>query len=122
MADPHKRKRTRKGLLKVEQIHQLARDITYGNRGRLKGKTLEEITSSGNCTTLIMAAIIYWQILEIDAVLCHWDLAEDGINPALLPHISPIGWDNIVLYGQYALDRSLVARHPRHGRELGVEN
>jgi TnpA family transposase len=58
MADPHKRRRTRKGLLKVEQIHQLARDITYGNRGRLKGKTLEEITSSGNCTTLIMAAII----------------------------------------------------------------
>lgn len=64
MADPHKRRRTRKRLLKVEQIHQLARDITYGNRGRLKGKTLEEITSSGNCTTLIMAAIIYWQARE----------------------------------------------------------
>jgi len=27
-----------------------------------------------------------------------------------------------VLYGEYALDRSLVARYPRHGRELGVEN
>jgi TnpA family transposase len=38
MADPQKRRRTRKGLLKVEQIHQLARNITYGNRGRLKGK------------------------------------------------------------------------------------
>ena len=39
MSYPFKRKRTRKGLLKVEQIHQLARDITYGNRGRLKGTT-----------------------------------------------------------------------------------
>ena len=38
MCDPAKRKRTRKGLLKVEQIHQLARDITYANRGRLKGQ------------------------------------------------------------------------------------
>jgi TnpA family transposase len=50
MADPLKRKRTRKGLLKNEQVHQLARDITYGNRGRFKGKSLEDINSSGNCT------------------------------------------------------------------------
>ncbi len=57
MSDPFKRKRTRKGHLKVEQIHQLARDITYGNRGRLKGKSMEDINSSGNCTTLIMAGI-----------------------------------------------------------------
>src|SRR4029450_11037209 len=52
MADPLRRKRTRKGLLKTEQIHQLARDITYGNRGRFKGRSLEDITSSGNCTAL----------------------------------------------------------------------
>ena len=49
-------------------------------------------------------------------------VVEDGVDSAFLPHISPIGWDNIVLYGEYALDRSLVAHHPRHGRELGVEN
>ena len=64
----------------------------------------------------------YWLVSEIDRVLRHWDPAEDGIDPALLTHISPIGWDNIMLYGEYALDRSLVARHPRHGQELGVEN
>jgi len=27
---------------------------------------------------------------------------------AMLPHISPIGWDNIILYGEYVLDRSLI--------------
>ncbi|WP_156956643.1 hypothetical protein [Candidatus Odyssella acanthamoebae] len=27
---------------------------------------------------------------------------------ALLPHLSPIGWDNIILYGGYVLDRSLI--------------
>ena len=78
--------------------------------------------SRASCLGLILAALIYWQILESDRVLRHWDPAEDGIAPALLIHISPIGWDNIVLYGEYALDRSLVARYPRHGRELGVEN
>ena len=110
MADPHKRRRTRKGLLKVEQIHQLARDITYGNRGRLKGKTLEEITSSGNCTTLIMAAIIYWQAKEISRIVKEYNPEEAGIDISLLAHISPIEWSNVVLYGEYKLNRDLVRR------------
>jgi hypothetical protein len=27
---------------------------------------------------------------------------------ALLEHISPIGWENIILYGEYVLNRNLV--------------
>ena len=110
MADPRKRRRTRKGLLKVEQIHQLARDITYGNRGRLKGKTLEEITSSGNCTTLIMAAIIYWQAKEISRIVKEYNPEEADIDISLLSHISPIEWSNVILYGEYKLNRDLVRR------------
>jgi TnpA family transposase len=68
-ADPAQRKRTRRGLLQVEQIHQLARDITYGNRGRLKSRSIEDINSSGNCTTLIMAAIVYWQAKELSRIV-----------------------------------------------------
>ena len=47
-----------------------------------------------------------------DPVLRHWDPTEAGVDPPLLTHISPIGWDNVVLYGEYWLDRGLV-RHPR---------
>jgi TnpA family transposase len=108
MADPHKRKRTRKGLLKVEQIHQLALDITYGNRGRLKGKSLEEIGSSGNSTILIIAAIIYWQTKEISKVIREHDLEEAGIDISLLAHVSPIEWTNVILYGEYKLNKDLV--------------
>ena len=28
---------------------------------------------------------------------------------SLLKHVSPIEWDNVVLYGQYVLNRKLVA-------------
>jgi TnpA family transposase len=108
MSDPLKRKRTRKGLLKVEQIHALARDITYGNRGRFKGKTLEEITSSGNCTTLIMAAIIYWQAKEISRIVQEHDPEEAGVDLTLLTHVSPIEWSNVILYGEYKLNKNLV--------------
>jgi hypothetical protein len=41
------------------------------------------------------------------------------VNPALLLYLSPIGWENVVLYGEYHLDRDLV--HQPH-MELGVEN
>lgn len=36
--------------------------------------------------------------------------------------MSPIEWDNMVLYGEYALDRNVVSRHPRRVMERGVEN
>jgi len=37
----------------------------------------------------------------------------NGIDLSLLERRSPIEWDNVVLYGQYILDRKLVRRcHP----------
>ena len=33
-----------------------------------------------------------------------------GIELSLLRHVSPIEWDNIVLYGEYVLNRRLVRR------------
>ncbi len=29
------------------------------------------------------------------------DLAQEGIDATLLQHVSPIEWDNVILYGQY---------------------
>jgi len=122
LTDPALRRRGRRGVLQGEQLHAWARHVHYGKRGHADGRACQQQMSRASCLVLILAAIIYWQILEIDSVLRHWDPAEDGIDLALLTHMSPLGWDNIVLYGEYALDRSLVARYPRYGRELGVEN
>ncbi len=36
------------------------------------------------------------------------DSVESDIDFSLLEHISPIGWDNVLLYGQYTIDRSLI--------------
>ena len=108
MTDPFRRKRARKGLLKNEQVHQLARDITYGNRGRFKGKSLEDINSSGNCTALIIAAITYWQVKEISRVIAGNDPEKAGVDLSLLAYVSPIEWSNVILYGEYKLNRDLV--------------
>ena len=45
---------------------------------------------------------------KIDRVLSEAGSDADDLNFELLSHISPIGWDNVLLYGEYQLNRSLV--------------
>jgi Tn3 transposase DDE domain len=60
------------------------------------------------CLNLILVCIVYWQACEISRVLSECDPLANGIDLSLLEHVSPIEWDNVVLYGQYILDRKLV--------------
>lgn len=36
------------------------------------------------------------------------DPEEAGIDILLLTHVSPIEWTNVILYGEYKLNRDLV--------------
>jgi hypothetical protein len=54
-----------------------------------------------SCLNLILACIVYWQACEISRVLSECDPIANGIDLSLLEHVSPIEWDNVVLYGQY---------------------
>ena len=101
-------RRIRRGLLKGEQLHALVRCVHYGRLGRLDQRDFERQTGAASCLLLILAAIIYWQIREIDRVLSEAGSDADDLNFELLSHISPIGWDNVLLYGEYQLNRSLV--------------
>ena len=55
-----------------------------------------------------MACIIYWQAKEINRVINECDPEAAGVDVSLLEHISPIEWDNIILYGEYVLNRDLI--------------
>ena len=46
------------------------------------------------------------------------DPIANGIDLSLLEHVSPIEWDNVVLYGQYILDRKLVRRCRRRSMKV----
>jgi TnpA family transposase len=111
MSSPQLRRRIRRGLLKVDQLHALARDVYYGRRGRINARELHEQMNACSCLTLILACIVYWQAREIDRVLNECDPEGNGINVSLLEHISPIEWENIVLYGEYVLNRHLIRQN-----------
>jgi hypothetical protein len=66
-----------------------------------------------SCLNLILACIAYWQACEISRVLSECDPLANGIDLSLLEHVSPIEWDNVVLYGQYIPDRKLVRQRRR---------
>lgn len=108
MSDPLLRQNRRRGLLKGEQLHQLARDVAYGKRGRISASDLQEQRNTCSCLTLIISCIIYWQAKEISRIIEAYGNELDEQTLAMLPHVSPIGWDNIILYGEYVLDRSLI--------------
>jgi TnpA family transposase len=108
LSEPQLRARIRRGLLKVEQLHALARDVYYGRRGRINARELHEQMNSCSCLTLILACVIYWQAKEISRVVRWCQPEDEKIDVALLEHVSPIEWDNVILYGQYVLDRAQV--------------
>ena len=35
---------------------------------------------------------------------------NNGLNVSLFEHISPIEWDNVILYGEYVINRDLIRR------------
>ena len=62
LSQPALRTRIRRGLLKGEQLHALARCVHYGRLGRLDQRDFERQTGAASCLLHILAAIIYWQI------------------------------------------------------------
>ena len=102
------RQRVRRGLLKGEQMHALARQVAYGQQGQITARDLQAQQNTSSCLTLIMACIIYWQAKEINRAILECDPDAGGVDLALLEHISPIGWDNVILYGEYVLNRNLI--------------
>ena len=108
MSEPELRTRIRRGLLKVEQLHALARDVFYGRRGKIKPREIWGQMNSCSSLTLIISCIIYWQAREISRAIRRGDPEADGIDLSMLQHVSPIEWNNVVLYGQYVINRGRI--------------
>jgi TnpA family transposase len=108
LSEPQLRSRIRRGLLKVDQLHALARDVYYDRPGRINARELHEQMNSCSCLMLILACVIYWQAKEITRLVRYRGPENVDIDVGMLEHVSPIAWDNVILYGQYILDRKPI--------------
>ena len=107
MAEPQRRAKVRRGLLKVEQLHALARALYYAQRGRISAREVYDPMNACSCLTLILACVIYWQARETSRSAAAPDFPFD---PELLRHISPIEWKNVILYGEIKIDPTKLTR------------
>ena len=55
MSEPQLRAKVRRGLLKVEQLHALARAVYYGRQGRISAREVYDQMNACSCLTLIRA-------------------------------------------------------------------
>lgn len=110
MSDQEYRRNKHRGLLKGEEIHQLARDINYANRGKITAREPRGQIINCNALTIIMACVIYWQAKELDRLIHSDEFAAMDFDLSLVKHISPVGWDNVVLYGEYIINKMLINR------------
>ena len=94
MSEPQLRATVRRGLLKVEQLHALARAVYDGQRGRISAREVYDQVNACSCLTLILACIIYGQAREISRMAAAPDFPFD---PDLLRHVNPIEWKNVIL-------------------------
>lgn len=110
MSDSEYRSKKHRGLLKGEEIHQLGRDINYANRGKISARTDKALIFCCNSLTIILAAIIYWQAKELSRLIASDEFKAMQFNTKLMAHISPVGWDNVVLYGEYIINIDRIKR------------
>ena len=101
MSEPQLRAKVRRGLLKGEQHHALARAVYYGQRGRISAREVYDQMNACSCLTLILACIVYWQAREISRIAAAPDFPFD---PEFIARVSPIEWKNVILFGEIKID------------------
>jgi TnpA family transposase len=101
LSDQSLQRRAQAGLNKGEAHHALKRALGFHRRGEIRDRTSESQHHRIAALNLLAAIVIYWNTSNLGQVVT--ELAEGGerIDPALLAHVSPLGWEHINLTGEY---------------------
>ena len=95
------RRRVQAGLNKGEARNALARAVFFNRLGEVRDRSFEQQRHRASGLNLVTAAIVLWNTVYLErAVLA---LRESGkpVDDALLKYFSPLGWEHIILSGDY---------------------
>ena len=100
LREPALRRRVTAGLNKGEAHNALARAVCFNRLGEIRDRSFENQRHRASGLNLLVASITLWNTvyLERAAEL----LARSRVfDPALLGHVSPLGWEHVNLTGDY---------------------
>ena len=98
---PQLRMECQAGLNKGEARHALARAVFAHSQGRIRDRSHDAQQKRVMALNLVIAAIVYWNTSYMDKASEHLRRQGRLPDPNLLRHVSPLGWDHIVLTGDY---------------------
>ena len=99
--DPTLRQLVTAELNKGEARNSLARAVAFHRLGRFRDRGLENQQLRSSALTLVTAAIILFNCRYLGRAVAELQRRGTAPDPALLPHLSPLGWDRINLTGDY---------------------
>lgn len=101
LLDTDMQRRAQVGLNKGEAHHALKNALRIGRQGEIRDRTAEGQHYRLAGLNLLAAIIIHWNTDQLGHAVR--ERQADGLDcdPALLSHISPLGWAHILLTGEY---------------------
>jgi hypothetical protein len=88
------------GLNKGEARNALARAVFFNRLGEIRDRSFENQRHRASGLSLVVAAITLWNTVYLERATEQMAKSRQ-FDPALLQHISPLGWEHINLTGDY---------------------
>lgn len=89
------------GLNKGEARHSLARAIFAHSQGRIHDRSDAAQQKRAMALNLVIAAISFWNTIYMDKAAGHLARTSPLYDAKLLAHTSPLGWDHVILSGDF---------------------
>ena len=121
---PEERRRATRELNKGEAQNALKRAIFFHGTGRIRDHGIQAQGYRASALNLVAGAIVLWNTTYLEAALRHLERQGKQIQPELLQHLSPLGWQHVNLTGDYLwTDTSIAAETLRPLRQkIGVSD
>ncbi len=100
------RRRVQVGLNKGEAKNALARAVFLNRLGEIRDRSFENQRYRASGLNLVVTAIVLWNTVYLERAVQALRDSGKNVDDALLPHLSPLGWEHINLTGDYIWKQS----------------
>ncbi len=89
------RRETLRALNHNERTHSLQRQIRHDGVGSRRGRRTEELIAQSGALALVTNLVMAWNTHQMQATLDRWRAQGRQIDPQILHHITPMGFEGI---------------------------
>lgn len=109
-----RRRRVQVGLNKGEARNALARAVFFHRLGEIRDRGFEQQRYRASGLNLLTAAIVRWNTVYLERAVQSLRAHGQLVDEALLPYLSPLGWEHINLTGDcsWRTKRPMGKFHP----------